>query len=320
MKITPNYYRTLAVMCCVSFGGLLSPTVAIAQTRQGSEAKSSRTASPSPESRGQTVRVTRASNFLGVDVLSTDGRKVGDIVDYYFNMNAAPHLAYVEIMTGGFLEFGGTRRAVPASAVTMTSDNARINMSSDQYWNAPVLPENSRRYLSDSQNQQRISQFFSQATQTQASRVSGTSASGQAQASKSKTADDDQNRPGAMTGRRGDEGEMKLVSFNELRNSEAYGADDRRLGYIMDAWINLNDNRAPYFEITSTFEPFRTNFDRRYAIPMTKLADTREGFGYTVNTTPDELDKAEWVSETEGVKMLKEGRIGNMVLRVRVPE
>ncbi len=123
-----------------------------------------------------------------------------------------------------------------------------------------------------------------------------------------------------MTGRQGDDGEMKLVSFNELRNSEAYGIDDRRLGYFMDAWINLNDNRASYFEITSTFEPFRTNFDQRYAIPMTKLAQAREYYGYTVNTTADELNKAEWVTETEGVKMLEESRIGNMALRVRVPE
>jgi sporulation protein YlmC with PRC-barrel domain len=312
MKITPNYYRTLAVMCCASIGGLLSPTDALA--------KASRTAKSSPERRGEAVRVTRASNFIGVDVLSTDGRKVGDIADYYFNMSTAPHLAYVEIMTGGFLEFGGTRRAVPASAVTMTSDNARINMSSEQYWNAPVLPENSRRYLSDSQNRQRISQFFSQAVRTQAATGGREPRSGQEQTSKAQPSGDAQSRPGAMTGRQGDEKEMNLVSFNELRNSEAYSTDDRRRGYIMDAWVNVNDNRAPYLEITSTFEPFRTNFDRRYAIPMTKLAQAREYYGYTVNTTADELNKAEWVSETEGVKMLEEGRIGNMVLRVRVPE
>lgn len=311
-------------MCCVSIGGLLSPIDVLAQNRQNSqnsESKASRTVQSSSENRagGEAVRVTRASNFIGMDVLSTDGRKVGDIMDYYFNMNAAPHLAYVEIMTGGFLEFGGTRRAVPASAVTMTSDNARINMSSEQYWNAPVLPEKSRRHLSDSQNRQRISQFFSQAVQSRSAKA-GTSGSGQEQASKAQSSGDDQSRPGAMTGRQGEQGEMKLVSFNELRNSEAYGTDDRRLGYIMDAWINLNDNRAPYFEIASTFQPFRTNFAQRYAIPMTNLAQAREGYGYTVNTTPDELSKAEWVSETEGVKMLEEGRIGNMVLRIRVPE
>jgi hypothetical protein len=88
----------------------------------------------------------------------------------------------------------------------------------------------------------------------------------------------------------------------------------------MDAWVNLNDDRIPYVEITPTFEPFRTSFDRRYAIPTAKLAQKREYMGFNVNVSTDELNKAEWVSETEGVKMLEEGRFGNDVLRVRVPE
>ena len=115
-------------------------------------------------------------------------------------------------------------------------------------------------------------------------------------------------------------GDRQLVSFNALRNADAYGEQGMRLGYFVDAWVNVNDNRAPYVEITSTYQPFRTNFDRRYAIPTAKIERKREYYGYNLNVTPDELDAAKPVSETEGVKMLEQGRFGNAVLRVTVPE
>lgn len=102
------------------------------------------------------VRVTRASYYLGSDVMSTDGRKVGDIVDYYVDLSRPSHLAYIVVMTGGFLEFGGDRRAVPASAITTSGDACRINISSGEYWNIPILPDDAQRFVSDPQNQRAI--------------------------------------------------------------------------------------------------------------------------------------------------------------------
>lgn len=330
MKTTSIHHHhrsTVALISCVLLGMAVTSTTLAQNTRDQQNTRdraegqnrSNRTDRNMQDTRsgtmGENVRVTRASSFMGMDVISTDGRKVGDIVDYYFDLGDAPHLAYVEIMTGGFLTFGGTRRAVPASALTVTADNAKINMESERFWDAPVLPENTQRFMTDAQNQQRISQYFNQGNQTAG--TTGTTRTQNANTDQRQNANTSTSRAGGMTGR---QGASQLVSFNELRNSEAYSSQDTRLGYIMDAWVNLNDNRAPYFEITSTFAPFRTNFDRRYAIPMSKLEQKREYYGYTVNTTTDELNQAEAVSETQGVKMLQDGEIGNAVLRVTVPQ
>lgn len=326
-----RYQIRLAMICCACIG------TAVAQSSRETDAQSSRssgtrTSANNPQSSNiDNVRVTRASNFLGSDVIASDNRKVGDIVDYYFDLGATQHLAYVVIMTGGFLDMGGDRRAVPASAVTTSGDNCRINISSDRFWDVPVLPENRDRYLSDMQNRQRISQIFRDPTSTSSARSSdtdrartsdtvSTGRTTSSSSSSSTSSASESSQAGAMTGRAGGQGQSQLVSFSELRNADAYGQQDSRLGFFVDAWINLNDNRAPYVEITPTFEPFRTNFDRRYAVPTAKLAQKRDFQGYNVNISTDELNKAEPVSETEGVKMLQEGRIGNAVLRVTVPE
>lgn len=245
------------------------------------------------------VKVTRASTQLGTDVIASDGKKVGDIVDFYFDVGSTSRLAYVVIMSGGFLDVGGDRRAVPASAVTLSNGSARINVPSDRFLDVPVLPQNRERFISDPQNRQRISQFFGHISAT-----AGIS---------------DPNQPGAMTGMESSQG-MRLVSFNALRSTEAYSQQETRLGYFADAWINLNDNRAPYVEITPTYQPFRTNNDRRYAVPTTKLSQRGEYGTYTLNVTMDELNQAQPVSETEGVRLLSEGRSGNTVLRVTLPQ
>ncbi len=311
--------------------------VALAQSGSGGNASSNRYSSASmarADSSGtqvEKVRVTRASNYLGADVIATDGRKVGDVVDYYLDLNSAPHLAYIAIMTGGFLDMGGDTRAVPASAISAQGDNCRINISSTEFWDVPVLPENRQRFLSDPQHRQRISQLFSRSNRTASSdstessganpadRQASTSGSAAGEAGDTNT--DDPNRAGAMTGRASSQrGTPQLVSFNSLRNANAYGREDERLGYFADAWISLDGGRIPYVEITPTFTPFRTNYDRRYAVPTNKLAQKREYYGYTLNVTSDELNDAEPVSETEGVRMLEDGEFGDAVLRVTVAQ
>jgi hypothetical protein len=302
---------TLAAIGCVCSAMLGASGIA-----QDTGATRTRASQSSTTPDAESVRVTRASYYLGFDVMAKDERKVGDIVDFYFNPTPAPQLAYVVIMTGGFLNMGGDARAVPAAAVSRTGDSCKINLTRAQFLDLPVLPENRARFLSDPMHRQRITQLVERADGTASTQTSGKAGTTQsAQTAKA----DDPNRAGAMTGR-ANEGSSRLVSYSELRNTEAYGQEGQRLGYFMDAWVNLNDDRIPYVEITPTFEPFRTSFDRRYAIPTAKLAQKREYMGFNVNVSTDELNKAEWVSETEGVKMLEEGRFGNDVLRVRVPE
>ena len=244
--------RTITLIGCACFAAS-----AFAQANRGSESTSSRTGASKATRQEQSatpatekIRVTRATNFLGSDVIATDGRKVGDIVDYYLNLGQSPRLHYIVIMTGGFLDMGGDRRAVPASAVTMSDETCRINISSGQFWDVPVLPDNKDRYLADTQNRDRLSKFFTDSSRTASADQSNTSVAG-----------DDQNRAGAPTGRTSgsQRHQEQLVSFNALRNADAYGEQDTRLGFFIDAWINVNDNRAPYVEISPTFQPFRTS-------------------------------------------------------------
>lgn len=311
--------KTSVMMCCamLTVSPLLGQTDSRTGNQQQSQQQQQRTGAnqsgaqrDSSQGNAASVRVTRASNFIGTDVTSTDNRKIGDIVDFYFNVAEVPHLEYVVIMTGGFLNIGGDTRAVPASAITMQDDSARIDISSDRYWDVPVLPENRHRFLSDNSNAQRISQMFGQGQQQ-----------GQSERNRQQQS---QQQQMAQRNRQGSQNEMgrdlQLVSFNELRNSELYSSNDQRLGYLIDAWISLDRDRAPYVEISPTFEPFRTSFDRRYAIPTEKLQRKRGEFlGYSANITTEQLNQAEAVSETEGVTMLRTGEFRNAVLRVTVP-
>lgn len=337
MKIRFIHRRmAVALIGCASSGLIATSAPAMAQTTRGGESSASRSTRTSTAQTNRAgpdaekVQVTRASHLIGVDVLASDNRKVGDIVDYYLDVSSPTRLAYVVVMTGGFLNMGGDRRAIPASAITMSRDNARLNVSSERYWGVPVLPDDRQRFISDPQHRQQIAQLFRESGRTaDTSATSGSSRSttsatssdtSSATASASTSAGaSDANRAGAMTGRSSAQA-SKFVSFNELQNSEAYGQEGQQLGYVADAWISLNDNRAPYIEITPTFLPFRTIPDRRYAIPTAKITQKREYYGYELDVTTEELNDAEWVTEAEGVSMLQEGRFGDAVLRVTVPE
>lgn len=264
-----------------------------AQSDNASRDRNRETAGNPGQRRAQTetdatkVRVTRATNYLGSDVYASDGRKVGDIVDFVFDISQQPHLAYVIVMTGGFLDMGGDTRAVPASAVSTEDERCNLSISSSEFWDVPVLPGDRHRFLSDSQNAQEIASHF------------GDSKSRQSKSNR--------------------QGQRQLVSFGSMRNEDVYSDDGNRLGYCVDAWISLDQNRSPYVEITPTFQPFRTNWDLRYAIPTSRFTD-RDGFGYTANISSDDLTEADSISETEGVRMLESGEIGEAVLRVRLAQ
>lgn len=309
MKTSTIYKRiTLSLAACSSAGFLLVVTPLQAQNTTSGR-NSGQTQASQSDNRGQNqdrnrVRVTRASNYLGADVIASDGRKVGDVVDYFFNLGSAPHLRYVVIMTGGFLDLGGDVRAVPVSAISVNGDNCRLALNSEQFYDVPVLPNDRQRFLSDAQNRQRIEQFFNQSNRT-------------ANYNAETSGNENPNRAGAPTGQTSSS-DARLISYSELRNANAYSQNGNHLGYFADAWLSLDSGRAPYIEITPMFQPFRTNFDRRYAVPTAKLSRGDDGYGYKLNVTTDELDQAQPVSETEGVKMLQDGTVGNTVLRVTV--
>ena len=232
------------------------------------------------------VRITRATNYLGSDVFASDGRKVGDIVDFVFDVSATPRLAYAIVMTGGFLDLGGDNRAVPAEALQSEGDTYSVGISSDRYWDLTILPEDRRRFLLDARHARTLRNAF------------------------------DLPAPRSGAG-----GQPQLVFFGQLRNAEIYGAEGERLGFCVDAWVSLERDRAPYIEITPTFRPFRTDYDLRYAIPLNKFEESRGEFaGYEFAVRSEELTRADPITETEGVEMLQSDFVGDTVLRVRLAE
>jgi sporulation protein YlmC with PRC-barrel domain len=238
-----------------------------------------------------TVRVVRATDLLGTDVLGSDQRKVGDIVDYVFDTSEAPRLAYVLVMTGGFVDLGGDVRAVPAAAMTLDGDMARVSVPSEQFRAMPVLPANRTAFLRERRNAENIARQFG---------VAPVSASANASAS-------------------GQGMRNSLLTFSELHNSDANAAQGSRLGYIVDALISLSRDRAPYLEIVPTFNPFRVFYHTGYAIPFARYAGPAETTGYDFNVTSDDLLAAKPASLAEGVQLLQSGDMGDQILRVTLP-
>lgn len=272
----------IGTACLVGFGsaGVASPQRETKPSRAKTPERSSAT------DRSQ-VNITRATSFLGTDVRTADGRKVGDIVDYVFDMAEAPHLAYVVVMTGGFLQFGGDRRAVPANAISIEDEAGRINISSEEYLKVPVLPDNQRQFLSDRRQAQEIARAF-------------------------KVEPRDRGRRGAAA---------SLVTFSELSNANITSTDGQRLGFCMDAWVSQDLNHAPFIEINPTYQPFRAaETDLRHAIPMARFVSRGEFAGFEFAVGTDDLAQAQHVTEVDGVRMLQSGTVDDTVLRVQLAE
>lgn len=285
------------VLCCVLLAGAVTGGAFAAEnTSQSRSASSSRSQSQrSSQSSIEQIKITRASNFLGTDVMSSDGHKVGDISDFYYDAAGTPHLKYVIIESGGILGIGGDTRAVPAQALSSEGDTVKIDSSRDEFWGVPVLPQNQSRFLKDPQNQDRIAQAFQ-----------GQSTSTRTQSRQSSQQSSQQN----------------LISFSQLRNAEITDKDGERLGQVVDTWVSLNLNRAPYFEVSAPPDsPFAVLPRNRYAIPMSELEIPSDAGGdYRVSMSSENIRDSETVSEAEGVKLLESGIVGQQVLRVTVSE
>lgn len=260
--------------------GALSLLVGIAAPLPASAQGTYATAVPATS-----VRVVRAREHLDTSVLSSDGHKVGHIVDYMFDTAAPPHLAYVLVSTGGLLDIGGRIRAVPAAAMTMSDHSAQITLTRDQYRAIAPLPGDRAHYLSDPQTVATLDREYHVA------------------------------EPVATSA-----GPASLVSFSELDRSNAYSAKNGRIGYIDDAWISLSRDRAPFIEITPTMDPFMLPGKTRYAVPMDRMQPGGDrARGFTFNVTAGELADAAPANHAPGVRVLQGGFRGDKVLQVTVP-
>jgi sporulation protein YlmC with PRC-barrel domain len=254
-------------------------------------------ASPSPDD-AVDIRVKRASALVRADVIDRDGQKVGDIVDFAYDMQEPPRLHYVMVMTGGFLDMGGDVRAVPAEAISLEEETVRISVMKSDFEQLPEVPKDRLEFLTDSNNQKTISEQLNLAeTKTRSARRDSDKRSG---------------------------GRSELVLHSDLRNHPVIFREGRQAGEVADAWINVQDGRVPYIEIQASpssglASPF-TNEIRNYAIPAGRFRASPEEFDYKFNVSVVDIREAESATETPGVERIQSGEYDeDAILLVTMP-
>lgn len=203
------------------------------------------------------LKLTRADDVIGRDVMASDGKKAGDIVDLVFDVKGQPEITHVLVMTGGFLDMGGDVRAVPVSALRLKGDTCRIDMDSEQFFRAPLVTDDRAKFFSDETLVGSVRDYFH--TEGSKSGESSGNSGGQAKAESGKST--------AALG--------KPVLYSTMNGREVHGSGDRNLGTVTDAWVSLPQHRVPLIEIrpgTAIGTPFHvTNSNVRYQLPTAKL-------------------------------------------------
>jgi len=81
--------------------------------------------------------------LFGTDLFSSEDEKLGDIVDLAFNVRDH-HISHLLVMTGGFIDMGGTVRAVPASNVSIRNGRYFLNTTKTDFEKLEPLPDENR--------------------------------------------------------------------------------------------------------------------------------------------------------------------------------
>ncbi len=210
----------------------------------------------------QTLQLRRADSLLGLDVMSTDGDKVGDIVDFAFHFDGTPAVSHVLVMSGGFLDMGGDVRAVPASDITMTGNSAKLDISTDKFNSAPVLPDNHVDFFADNSRVDRLDNYFGSSS-----------------------------NQGAKENEQAEHPAYTL--YTDINANTAIGGNGTDIGRVSDVWVNLAQNEAPLIEIDPSAQVgnrFETHMRQRYEIPASKLeGKTEDGTQYRFQVTQGDL-------------------------------
>jgi sporulation protein YlmC with PRC-barrel domain len=225
--------------------------------------------------------ITRGTSYLGIEVVGRDGKKLGNIADYVVVHDAEPRLRYVLIATGGLLDIGGDVRAVPAAALHFDEDTVSLDLDTARFRSLPVITGDRAQFLASPAQAKAIATTFHLKS----------------------------HGPALDPGR--------VVFLSDIRGKEACGRRGEPLGTVENLWVNFARQRAPYLEI------------RPKPIPLVAAADD-EHFGVAVSTferrdeagrvildiAPGDLARAPAVDATEAVRVVNDGEIGRVVLRV----
>jgi sporulation protein YlmC with PRC-barrel domain len=192
------------------------------------------------------VAAVRAAEWLGRNVVSTDGVRVGNVADYVLQFGGLPQLRYVIVKSGGGLGKHGDERAIPADAITLVGQQLHVSLALRAYNQLPALPANHRSFLSFSDNLATMAKLCS----TPLDRAE-------------------------LTG--------NYTLFSDLNfQKKIVGRNGEELGTLWDLWIDFNANDAPFFEIVPTVDvwPFNRavkDTDVNYEIPTTAFESLSGG-------------------------------------------
>jgi sporulation protein YlmC with PRC-barrel domain len=273
--------------------GLLAG-IALGSFAAASAQEADSSAKTGQESRKNTIQLHRAESLLGLDVISSDGEKVGDIVDFAFQFDDQPDIRYFLVMSGGFLDMGGDVRAVPASTLEIKDDSAELSVETRQFERGPLVASDRADFFRDHQRVTTIDDHF---------RDSDTDLDSQRQS--------------------GRDDEVDYVLYSELDRDTVIGRNGAELGRVTDVWVSQEGNRALLVEIDPAIRltsPFESRPQSRFQLPTSKFTGMGEdGVAYQFDIASDELADAESVTAIDRVTFDYGFGTDDGVIRIRVP-
>jgi sporulation protein YlmC with PRC-barrel domain len=206
------------------------------------------------------INAVRLSDSLGGDVFSTDGVRVGDVVDCVLQFSKLPQLRYVIVKSGGFFGKHADERAIPADAITLVDKQFHVSLTRAEYNRLPVLPVDHRSFLSDPDNLANMAKLCS--TPLNHADLNGT-----------------------------------YVRYSDLHENEIVaGKNGERLGGFSDLWVDFNANEAPFLEFTPTANSLTVLGADYFDLPTTQFVGIS---GHRINFAvgEDEIKRSKAVDD-----------------------
>lgn len=150
---TSNLLRLLGRTAALAAAPILLAIAVVAQTAppMSSETPVVRKADPNPPASeeapakapsaagaGAVSPVAKSDSLLGMDVVSSDGRKVGQVAAV--KTEGDGRIVEIHVKTGGFLGLGGKVVAIPAEMFAKQGKSVQLAIDSEEAGKLPALP------------------------------------------------------------------------------------------------------------------------------------------------------------------------------------
>lgn len=225
------------------------------------------------------LKLIDANDLFGADVVGSDGKKLGDIVDLALDLENHT-ITHAVIMTGGFLDMGGDMRAVPASALNLENGQYRLDVSENDFEKIETLPDENRIEALGSDYGDALATHFPSM----------------------ETNDSWSDRQDKATS----SGSHAL--FTDLDGRNVRFADGANDGFadVTGALVDIGEKTVAYLEVDglgSGFRPTVTSLPHRVMIPVSEVkevGDTYVTLGITAENARD-VDNVENVEQIEEI-------------------